>query len=107
MTPQEIAETKLIGQTVLIRDHMAGVYVGQLAAIDVAEKTAALEGARQIWSWEGAAATPGIAAKGVRHGGYTRVGPVVALAAFSDVVAAILCTAEGATSVMTAPVWTP
>ena len=106
MTPQQIAEVRLVGRTVLIRDNMAGVYVGKLAAIDVAADSAVLTDARQIWNWEGAAATPGIAARGIKHSG-SRVGPVVGLITFGAVCAAILCTTEGAESVMSAPVWAP
>jgi hypothetical protein len=102
--PQQIAEQRLIGQTVLIRDDLAGVYVGTLDAIDVAAQTAVLTGARQVWSWEGAAATPGIAARGLAHAG-SRVGPVTEVVALGKVCAAILCTPEGAASVMGAPVW--
>jgi hypothetical protein len=105
MTPQQIGET-LINRTVLIRDNMAGVYVGTLAGIDVAEDSAVLLEARQVWNWEGAAATPGIAARGIRHSG-SRVGPVVGMITFGEVCAAILCTTEGAESVMSAPVWAP
>ncbi len=105
-TPQQIAEARLVGQTVLIRDNMAGVYVGTLAAIDVAAGTAVLTDARQIWSWQGAAATPGIAARGIKHEG-SRVGPMTDVTSFGAVCAAILCTAEGASSVLSAPVWTP
>jgi len=105
-TPQQTAEARLVGQTVLIRDNMAGVYVGTLAAIDVTAGSAVLTDSRQIWSWQGAAATPGIAARGIQHAG-SRVGPVTDVAAFSAVCAAILCTEEGAASVLSAPVWTP
>ena len=106
MTPQQIAEVRLVGRTVLIRDNMAGVYVGKLAAIDVAADTAVLLDARQVWNWEGAAATPGIAARGIRHSG-SRVGPVTGMITFGAVCAAILCSTEGAESVMSAPVWAP
>lgn len=106
MTPQQIAETRLINRTVLIRDNMAGVYVGTLAGIDVAADSAVLLDARQVWNWEGAAATPGIAARGIRHSG-SRVGPMTEMIAFGAVCAAILCTPEGAESVMSAPVWAP
>jgi len=105
-TPQQIAEARLVGQTVLIRDNMAGVYVGTLAAIDVEGRTAVLTDARQIWSWQGAAATPGIAAKGLQHEG-SRVGPMTSVNSFAMVCAAILCTEEGAASVLSAPVWAP
>ena len=106
MTPQQIAETRLINRTVLIRDDMAGVYVGTLTGIDVAAGSAVLTGARQVWNWEGAAATPGIAARGIRHSG-ARVGPVTEMITLGAVCAAILCTTEGAKSVMSAPVWAP
>ena len=96
----------LLGKIVLIRDNMAGVYVGELAAIDVAADTAVLTGARQIWNWEGAAATPGIAARGIKHNG-SRVGPPVSVISFGAVCAAIRCTAEAVESVMGAPVWAP
>jgi hypothetical protein len=106
MTPQQIAEVRLVGRTVLIRDNMAGVYVGKLAAIDVAAHTAVLLDARQIWSWQGAAATPGIAARGIQHHG-SRVGPMTGVTTLGSVCAAILCTEEGAASVLSAPVWAP
>jgi len=106
MTPQEVAEARLCGEIVLIRDNLAGIYVGVLDAIDVAEHTVVLRDARQVWRFAGAAATPGIAARGLDHE-ESRVGPVVECIALGDVVAAILCTPEGAASVFSAPVWAP
>lgn len=97
---------EFIGQTVLIRDHRAGVHVGELVSLDLAAKTAVLRAARKIWYWEGAASVHGIASRGLSHTG-SKVAPPVELVASCDVVEVVLCTPEGAASVADCPVWSP
>lgn len=95
-----------VGKTVLIRDHRAGVLVGTLLSFDGPSKCAALSDARKIWFWKGAAAVEGIAARGLDHAG-SKVGPSVVRVDCCDVVQMVLCTKEGAASVLTAPEWKP
>ena len=97
---------EFIGNVVLIRDNRAGVHVGTLKEVDLVNKTAVLENARKVWYWEGAASCHGIAALGLCHVG-SKVAPVVPAVASTDVVEVVLCTPEGAESVMTCPVWGP
>lgn len=42
----------LIGKMVLVRDHLAGVHIGRLVALDVAAGTVELEGAIKMWRWQ-------------------------------------------------------
>lgn len=98
--------TDFIGQTVLVRDHRAGVHVGELVSLDLATKSCVLKNARKVWYWEGAASVHGIAAKGLSHTG-SKVAPPVEMVATCDVVEVVLCSSEGATSVATCPVWSP
>jgi hypothetical protein len=95
-----------IGSIVLVRDNRAGIHVGILRECDLINKVAVLEGARKVWYWEGAASCHGIASKGLCHKG-SKVAPMVPLVASTDVVEVVLCTPEGAASVMTCPVWGP
>lgn len=94
----------MIGKTVLVRDHRAGIHVGTLVEFDAAAKTATLTGARKVWYWFGAASCHGVAAGGLSHQ-QSKVGPVVALVTSCDVVEVVLCSASGAASVAGAPEW--
>ena len=96
--------TQFLGKTVLVRDNRAGVHVGILRELDLANKVAVLAEARKVWYWEGAASCHGIAAKGLSHTG-SKVAPTVPMVASTDVVEVVLCTTEGAVSVMTCPEW--
>lgn len=95
-----------IDKIVLVRDNRAGVHVGVLRSCDLVAKTAILANARKVWYWEGAASCHGIASKGLCHKG-SKVAPPVPLVASTDVVEVVLCTPEGAVSVMTCPEWGP
>jgi hypothetical protein len=95
-----------IGCIVLVRDNRAGVHVGILRELDLINKVAILAEARKVWYWEGAASCHGIAAKGLCHKG-SKVAPPVPLVASTDLVEVVLCTPEGAESVITCPVWGP
>jgi hypothetical protein len=96
----------MINQVVLVRDNRAGVHVGTLVSLDLSAKTCTLTNARKVWYWEGAASCHGIAAKGLSHAG-SKVAPPVPMVASTDVVEVVLCTPEGAESVMTCPEWGP
>jgi len=61
-------ESPDLGSYVLIRDDMAGVIVGTLASLD--GRSWRLTNARKIWSWTGAAAVEGIAARGIGEGSH-------------------------------------
>jgi len=97
------AKHHLIGKRVLVRDHKAGVYCGVLTAMDVEAGTAELRDARQVWYWTGAAATPGIAARGVGEG--SKIGPKVEAVVCCDVVQVMPMTSQAWESVMGAPEW--
>ena len=101
-----MATKKKQKKIVLVRDNRAGVLVGELAAFDAASKSATLMNARKIWYWTGAAAVEGIAARGLSHSG-SKVTPLVSEVTCCDVVQLIVCSAEGAASVMGAPEWKP
>ena len=45
---------ELIGKAVLVRDHMAGVHIGTLVALDIAAGTVELCDARKLWRWQAA-----------------------------------------------------
>ena len=95
-----------IGKVVLVRDNRAGVHVGTLTALDLASKSCVLTGARKVWYWTGAGSVHGIAARGLNRAG-SKVCAPVEIVASCDVVEVVLCSDEGAESVMGAPVWTP
>lgn len=97
---------EFIGKMVVVRDNRAGVHVGVLRSCDLAAKVAVLADARKVWYWEGAASCHGIAAKGLCHKG-SKVAPPVSLVASTDVVEIVLCSTQGALSVMTCPEWGP
>ena len=99
-------DNAMINQVVLVRDNRAGVHVGTLVSLDLPSKTCTLTNARKVWYWEGAASCHGIAAKGLCHTG-SRVAPMVPMVASTDVVEVVLCTPEGASSVMNCPEWGP
>lgn len=54
-----------IGNKVLIRDHMAGVFFGTLAEFDLKAGTWMLKGARKIHYWVRAGAVEGVAVRGI------------------------------------------
>lgn len=95
-----------IGKVVLVRDNMAGVHVGTCVDFDAAAKTCTLKNARKVWRWEGAASCHGVAKRGLRPDG-SKVCPVVALVTSCAVVEVVLCSEDGARSVMEAPEWKP
>ena len=101
-----IIQNELVGCVVLVRDNRAGIHVGILRELDLANKVAILAEARKVWYWEGAASCHGIAAKGLCHKG-SKVAPTVPMVASTDVVEVVLCTSDGAVSVMTCPEWGP
>ena len=92
------------GDHVVIRDHMAGVYVGTLKSYDPVTKVATLLNARKCWRWAGAAAVNGIAVKGIKYEG-SKIAPAVPQVTMSTVVECIMCTDVGYRSVMEAPEW--
>ena len=49
----------------LIRDHMAGVFFGELDTMDLATKTWTMRDARKIHYWRRAAAVEGVAVRGI------------------------------------------
>lgn len=78
----------LVGERVVIRDNMAGVYMGVLVYLE--GKSWALTDCRQAHGWTGAAATPGLAVRGPKGG---RIGPVHTIAG-EDLVSVMPCTDE-------------
>ena len=89
---------------VLIRDNMAGVFVGTLIAHS--GKSWALASSRKIHYWTKAAAVEGIASFGPGPG--SRVCPLrVPPVGGEELVQIIDLTAEEAAALMALPVWTP
>ena len=89
---------------VLIRDNMAGVFVGLLTAH--ASKSWTLSGSRKIHYWTKAAAVEGIASFGPGPG--SRVCPLrVPRVGGEDLVQILDLTPEEHATLMALPVWTP
>jgi hypothetical protein len=89
---------------VIIRDNMAGVFVGTLIAHS--GKSWTLTHSRKIYYWTKAAAVEGIASFGPGPG--SRVCPLrVPPVGGEDLVQIIDLTAEEAAALMALPVWTP
>lgn len=101
--PPPPAAHRLIGQNVVVRDHRAGVYWGRLVALDLPSGTWELASARQAWEWTGAAATPGLAARGPKGG---KIGPVRD-AIGCDLVSVIPTTAAADVAWSAQPEWMP
>lgn len=95
----------LLGRIVLVRDHRAGVYCGVLESTNVREKSAVLTHGRQVYYWTGAAATPGIAARGV--GANSKIGPTVESVVLLDVVQMMPMTDDAWATIRDAEEWAP
>lgn len=95
-----------IGTKVVLRDHMAGVYMGELVSLDPVSGVTVLKNARQSHYWTGAAATPGLAVRGPKHDG-SRIGPTVETIVGRSLVSVMPCTPEAVLQWTSAPVWTP
>ena len=95
----------LLGEQVVIRDNMHGVYAGTLVAIELNEKTWALANARQAHMWTGAAATPGLAVRGPGNKPEERIGPFVPLQAGAHLVSVLSMTPEAWQVWEKSPVW--
>lgn len=91
----------MIGQWVVVRDHMAGVYCGRLLWID--GQSWGLEEARQAHYWTGAAATPGLAVRGPGGG---RIGPPSRIEGH-QLVSVMACTPEAVAAWQRQPEWAP
>ena len=92
-----------IGTMVVIRDHLDGVFWGRLTHLDLVAGTWALAGARQAHYWAGAAATPGLAARGPKGG---RIGPACDRAGRS-LISVTATTQESDAAWAAQPVWAP
>ena len=96
----------MLGKIVIVRDHMAGVFVGRLVSLDLAAKAATLSDARKVHYWTGAGAVEGLAAHGCSVAG-SRITAMVATVAVCAVVQVCECTEESVTVLMGAPEWRP
>jgi hypothetical protein len=94
----------MLGKTVLIRDHMAGVLFGTLSQQE--GKMWVLQNARKIHYWAKAAAVEGIVAKGAVGQG-SRVTPSVELMQGFDAVQVILLPDAQYKELMDYAVWEP
>jgi len=90
-----------LGTYVLIRDDKAGVLIGTLSELDGSSWT--LLGARKIWSWTGAAAVEGIAAKGLGAG--SKVTPQVEVQTGRHLVQCIKVATEVVEAIRSFPEW--
>lgn len=95
----------IIRETVIVRDHKAGVHVGTLEEFNQRDKTAVLSKARKIWSWTTAASCHGLAIHGPGKG--SKVCPVVDLVYLNEVVEIVLCSTEGGQKCMEFTEWIP
>ncbi len=93
----------LVGRRVLVRDNRAGVYCGTLESADVREGLAVLTDCRHVYYWTGAAATTGIAARGV--GGGSKIGPVTERIDLLDTVSLMPMTDAAWETISNAPEW--
>lgn len=93
----------MLNQNVIIRDNMAGVFVGTLTMQD--GKTWTARDVRKIHYWTKAAAVEGLATVG--FGRDSRITPIVAEIQGFDAVQICLCTDAEHAALMAAPVWTP
>lgn len=90
-----------LGTYVLIRDDKAGVLIGTLSELDGTAWS--LLGARKIWSWSGAAAVEGIAAKGLGAG--SKVTPEVEMQTGLHLVQCIKVAPECVEALRSFPEW--
>lgn len=97
---------ELIGKVVIVRDNMAGVFVGTLAAVNLVAGTAVLNDARKIHYWRRAAATEGIAVRGIDTA-QSRVTPAVPVVGVRSVVQIHPCDPDVGVALLAAPEWRP
>lgn len=84
---QQFVESRLEGQLVLVRDHMAGVIIGFCNGINLAEGVCVLTRARKVHSWTAAAAVEGLATRGA--GEDSKITPPVDLVVLRSLVQVI------------------
>ena len=94
----------MLNKLCIVRDNMAGVFVGTLTAYDLAAGTWEMVNARKIHYWVKAAAVEGLAAVGDGAGG--RITPKVGRVAGRALVQIVEDTG-GCQSLMDYPGWTP
>ena len=94
----------MLGKCVIVRDHMAGVFIGTLSQIDLQKKSWVLLNARKIHYWSKAAAVEGLAVVG-DNGEGGRITPMVEWVAGCDLVQVLPVT--GGEKLLNAPVWEP
>ena len=97
----------LMGRMVIVRAHMAGVYVGVVEAVHADGVTLA-PGARQLHYWSAGGSCPQIAERGIRHEGSRVTAPSarpVILAGGAGVVSVHEMTGTAWERVMGAPEW--
>jgi hypothetical protein len=96
---------ELIGSSVIVRDHMAGLYAGVLTYIDLAARTWTMRDARLVHYWSRAAAVPGVAMYGPGPG--SRVCPAVPVFAGNDLVGICPLSVESEKILREYPEWSP
>lgn len=88
-------------RNVIVRDHRAGVYFGQLARRR--DKSIVLKNARHVYYWTGRLSTADIAARGVEDGSKV-VGAVPSIELF-DVIAVVTCSPDAAKQISEHKPW--
>ena len=94
----------LVGKCVIVRSHLAGVYIGKLEKINGTEII--LSHARKCWYWKGAAAVNQLAKDGVKCTAeckFTVCNEIVQIAEYIEI---LNCTTEAEKSIYAVPVWT-
>lgn len=97
----------LIGQRVIVRASMAGVYAGIVAEAHADGVTLA-PGARQLHYWSAGGSVPQVAERGIRQAGSRITSPStypLILAGRADVVQVVQCTDIAWESIMGAAPW--
>lgn len=86
---------------VIVRDHRAGVYFGQIARRR--DKSIVLKNARHIYYWQGRLSTADIAARGVADG--SKVVTAVPSIELFDVISVMTCEPEAAKQIAEFKPW--
>jgi len=91
---------------ILVRDNRAGIYVGEVPDNqDMQVSVITLYNVRHIWYWQRAAATTGIATRGLSRD--SKIGPVQEWIVLRDIVSISPVTAEADAKIAEVPEWTP
>lgn len=95
---------KFIDKMCIVRANMAGVFLGEVAAID--SKNVLLKNVRRLWRWEGAETVEDLAKFGVARPDDCKIPVLVGTKLVANYDEITLATDEAVKSIMEVKIWT-